>query len=104
MKVNEYETKFSVEDVVWFMYHDRPAQGIVREVCYEQKETANFSYNDIYINIFKRIKSYIERHKEEISISYSVDRVKDDGRFDGCMFLMTEDKLFHTKEELLESL
>ena len=29
MKIEAFETKFSVEDVVWFMYDNKPTRGIV---------------------------------------------------------------------------
>ena len=106
MKINEYKTKFSVEDVVWIMYENKPTKGIVYEVHYEQQEIANLSYTEKCINIINKIKSYFDEHKKEQNVWYRVQQLNDDGTYHGVgMFgRVTDRELFHTKEELLKSL
>ena len=106
MKVKSYETKFSVEDVVWIMHENKPTRGIVYEVHYEIQETADLSWTERCLNIVNRIKSYFDEHRQEQNVWYRVQKINEDGTYYGVgMFNhVSANQMFHTKDELLKSL
>lgn len=107
MKIEAFETKFSVEDVVWFMCENKPTRGIVYEVDVVFKEEANLSRDDKCKNIIRKLKSNFDEHKYEKCVSYEVLKLNDDGSYYcyvGNFTYKVADELFHTKEELLKSL
>jgi len=106
MKIEAFETKFSVEDVVWFMYENKPTRGIVYEVNVHFKEEADLSWTDKCINIVRKIKSYFDEHRFEKNVSYKVQKINDDDTYYGVgeFSYRTAKTIFKTKEELLKSL
>ena len=46
MKIEAFETEYSVEDVVWFMYENKPTRGIVYKVEVRFEEEANLSWTE----------------------------------------------------------
>lgn len=106
MKIESYETEFSVEDVVWLMYQNKPTRGIVYAVHFELTEKANLSWSDMCVNIIRHLKSYFDEHRFEKNVWYEVQKVNEDDTYYGVgMFgRLTADDIFHTKEELLRSL
>ena len=97
-----FKSKFNLEDVVWFMYGNKPVQGIVCQIYYRRKETVNVSRE--HKNIFNRIKSLISKKKVEVVLTYRLDMVESDGTFLSCPHYMKENEIFETKNELLKSL
>lgn len=97
-----FKSKFNLEDVVWFMYGNKPVQGIVCQIYYRREESVNVSRE--HKNIFNRIKSLISKKKVEVVLTYGLDIVESDGTFLSCLHYMTENEMFETKEELLKSL
>ena len=106
MKIEAFETEFSVEDVVWFMYKNKPTKGIVYEVNVIFREEANLSWTDKCINIVRRIRSYFDEHRFEKKVSYQVQILNDDDTYYGVggFSYKVASELFHTKEDLLKSL
>ena len=106
MKIEAFETEFSVEDVVWFMYENKPTKGIVYEVNVKFKEEANLSWTEMCINIVRRIRSYFDEHRFEKNVSYRVQKLNDDDTYYGVggFSYKVASELFHTKEDLLKSL
>lgn len=106
MKIEAFETKFSVEDVVWFMYENKPTRGIVYKVDVVFKEEANLSWTEKCKNITRKLKSYFDEHSFEKHVSYRVLKINNDDTYYGIggFSYKTANELFHTKEELLKSL
>lgn len=96
-----FKSKFNLEDVVWFMYKNKPVQGIVRYIYYRREESINPAGE--HKNIFNRLKSLIDKKKVGIALTYELDRVKSDGTFVFNPYYKRENEIFKTKEELLKS-
>lgn len=60
----KFKSKFNLENVVWFMYENKPVQGIVCEISYRREESVNTAFEQK--NIFHKIKSLIDKKKVEI--------------------------------------
>ena len=97
-----FKSKFNLEDVVWFMYDNKPAQGIIHRINYRRVESVNTACE--HQNIFRKIKSLIDKKNVEAELTYELDMVKSDGTFISCPHFKRENELFKTKEELLKSL
>lgn len=97
-----FKSKFNLEDVVWFMYENKPVQGIIYCIYYRRQESVNIV--DEHKNIFNKTKSLVDKKKVEVVHTYEVDIVKSDGTFTYNTFYKTENEIFKTKEELLKSL
>ena len=97
-----FKSKFNLEDVVWFMYENKPVQGIVHQISYRRTESVNTAYE--HKNIFKKLKSLLSSKKVSVKLSYGLDMVRSDGTFISCPHYMGENEIFKTKEELLKSL
>lgn len=97
-----FESKINLEDVVWFMYENKPVQGIVNKINYRREESVNTAYE--HKNIFHKLKSLLGSKKVEITLTYEMDMVKSDGTFISCTHYRRENEIFKTKEELLKSL
>jgi hypothetical protein len=106
MKIEAFETEFSVEDVVWFMYENKPTKGIVYEVNVNFKEEANLAWTDKCINIVRRIRFYFDEHRFEKNVFYQVQKLNDNDTYYGVggFSYKVASELFHTKEDLLKSL
>jgi hypothetical protein len=106
MKIEAFETEYSVEDVVWFMYENKPTRGIVYKVEVRFEEEANLSWTEKCKNIVRKLKSYFDEHSFEKHVSYHVLKINNDDTYYGIggFSYKTADELFHTKEELLKSL
>jgi hypothetical protein len=96
-----FKSKFNLEDVVWFMYKNKPVQGIVRTIYYKREESINLTGE--HKNIFNRLKSLIDKKKVIDGITYELDRVKSDGTFIFNPHYKGENGIFKTREELLKS-
>lgn len=97
-----FKSKFNLEEVVWFMYKNKPVQGIVHQINYRREESVNTACE--HKNIFHKIKSLIDKKKVEVVLTYEMDMVKSDGAFISCSHCRRESEIFKTKEELLKSL
>ena len=97
-----FKSKFNLENVVWFMYENKPVQGIIHKINYRREESVNTACE--HKNIFHKIKSFIDKKKEEVTLSYELDMVQSDGTFISCTHYRRENEIFKTKEELLKSL
>ena len=97
-----FKSKFNLEDVVWFMCNNKPAQGIVCSISYRREESVDTAYEQK--NIFNKLKSLLSSKKVEVTISYTLDKVRSDGTFISCSNYRKDNELFKTKEELLKSL
>lgn len=97
-----FKSKFNLEDVVWFMYENKPVQGIVHLISYRRVESINTACE--HKNIFNKLKSLLSSKKVAITLSYELDMVKSDGTFISCPHCKIENEIFKTKEELLKSL
>ena len=97
-----FKSKFNLEDVVRFMYENKPVQGIVHQINYRRSELINTSSE--HKNIFNKLKSLLGSKKVMVAISYELDMVRSDGTFISCPHYREEDEIFKTKEELLNSL
>lgn len=97
-----FKSKFNLEDVVWFMYENKPVQGIVNQINYKREESVKTACE--HKNIFHKIKSLIDKKKVEVVITYGMDMVRSDGTFISCTHYRGENEIFKTKEELLKSL
>lgn len=104
MKIESFETEYSVEDVVWFMYENKPTRGIVYKVEVRFEEEANLSWTGKCKNIVKKLKSHFDEHSFEKHVSYRV--LNDDDTYYGVggFSYKVASELFHTKEDLLKSL
>lgn len=97
-----FKSKFNLENVVWFMYENKPVQGIIHGISYRREESINTACE--HKNIFRKIKSLIDKKKVEVALTYELDMVKSDGTFISCTHYRRENEIFKTKEELLNSL
>ena len=97
-----FKSKFNLENVVWFMYENKPVQGIIHKINYRREESVNTSYE--HSNIFNKLKSLLGSKKVEVALTYELDMVKSDGTFISCTHYRRENEIFKTKEELLKSL
>lgn len=39
-----FKSKFNLEDVVWFMYENKPVRGLICEIAYHREESVNTAY------------------------------------------------------------
>ena len=101
MKIT-FESKFNLEEVVWFMYENKPVQGLIHRINYRRSESVVTACE--HKNIFLRIKSLIDKKSVEVALTYELDMVKSDGTFISCTHYREESEIFKTKEELLKSL
>lgn len=97
-----FKSKFNLEDVVWFMYENRPVRGLICEIAYHREESVNTAYEQK--NIFQKLKSLLGNKKVVITITYGMDMVESDGTFISCTHYRGENDIFKCKEELLKSL
>ncbi len=97
-----FKSKFNLENVVWFMYENKPVQGIIHKINYRREESVDTACE--HKNIFHKIKSLIDRKKVEVALSYELDMVQSDGTFISCTQYRRENEIFETKEDLLKSL
>ena len=97
-----FKSKFNLEDVVWFMYKNKPVQGIIHQINYRREESVNTACE--HKNIFNKLKSLLSSKKVVVTISYGLDMVSSDGTFISCTHYMGEKEIFKTKKELLKSL
>lgn len=97
-----FKSKFNLEDVVWFMYENKPVQGIIHGINYNRKESVNTAYE--HKNIFHKIKSLIDKKKVDVILTYEMDMIRSDGTFISCTHYRRQNEIFKTKEELLKSL
>ncbi|MBR4983141.1 MAG: hypothetical protein IKY94_11350 [Lachnospiraceae bacterium] len=97
-----FKSKFDLEEVVWFMYENKPVQGIVNAINYQRRESVDTARE--HKNIFQKIKSFIDKKKVDVRLIYELDMVKNDGEFISCTHYKKEYNIFKTKEELLKSL
>lgn len=98
----KFKSKFNLEDVVWFMYENKPVRGLICEIAYNRKESVDTAYEQK--NIFHKLKSLLGSKKVAITIRYGMDMVQSDGTFISCTHYRQENEIFKTKEELLKSL
>lgn len=97
-----FKSKFNLENIVWFMYENKPAQGIVHKINYRREESVNTACE--HKDIFNKLKSLIAKKKVEVALVYELDMVNSDGTFISCTHYRRENEIFKTKEELLKSL
>lgn len=97
-----FKSKFRLEEVVWFMYENKPVQGIIHRINYRRVESVDTACE--HKNIFHKIKSLIDKKRVEVSLIYELDMVKSDGTFISCTHYRQESEIFKTKEKLLKSL
>ena len=97
-----FKSKFNLEEVVWFMYKNKPVQGIISRINYRRVESVDTACE--HKNIFHKIKSLIDKKRIEVALTYELDMVKSDGTFISCTHYREESEIFKTKEELLKSL
>ena len=105
MKIENFETKFSAEDVVYFMKDNELCKGIVEGVEVRIEESANLAWSDITQAIVKKVKSFLHLQKRIIHVYYKVLKVMDDGSY-YCAYggYFRDWDLAHTKEELFRML
>lgn len=97
-----FNSKFDLEEVVWFMYENKPVQGIVSAIDYQRRESVDTACE--HKNIFHKIKSFIDKKKIDVRLTYELVMVKSDGTFISCTHYKRENEIFKTKEELIKSL
>lgn len=97
-----FKSNFNLEDVVWFMHDNKPAQGIINRIEYNREESIDTAYE--HKNIFQKLKSILNKTKFNIHLRYTLDLVDNNDKYISSPHYCTEDKIFSTKEELLKSL
>lgn len=97
-----FKSKFNLEDVVWFMYENKPVQGIIHQINYRREESIHTARE--HKNIFNKLKSLLSSKRVLVTLSYELDMVRSDGTFISCTHYRSENEIFKTKEELLKSL
>lgn len=97
-----FKSKFNLEDVVWFMYENRPVRGLICEIAYHREESVDTAYE--HKNIFHKLKSLLGNKKVAITIHYGMDMVQSDGTYISSTHYRREEDIFKCKEELLKSL
>ena len=98
----KFKSIFNLEEVVWFMYENKPVQGIVCAINYQRRESVNTACE--HKNIFQKIKSFLDKKKVDVRLIYELDMVESDGTFISCTYYKGENEIFKTKEELIKSL
>ena len=98
----KFKSIFNLEEVVWFMYENKPVQGIVCAINYQRRESVNTACE--HKNIFQKIKSFLDKKKVDVRLIYELDMVESDGTFISCTYYKRENEIFKTKEELIKSL
>ena len=105
MKIENFETKFSAEDVVYFMKDNELCKGIVEGIEVSIEESANLAWSDITQAIVKKLKSFLHLQKRVIKVYYKVLKVREDGSYlCACGGYFRDWELAHTKEELFKML
>ena len=98
----KFKSKFNLEDIVWFMTNNKPAQGIIHTIHYCRIESVDICCK--HKSIFDRLKSYLDKTSVKTTVKYELDMVKPDGEFKSATYYYKEDEIFKSKEELLKSL
>ena len=105
MKIENFETKFSAEDIVYFMKDNELCKGIVEGVEVRIEESANLAWSNITQAIVKKVKSFLHLQKRVINVYYKILKVREDGSFCYVYSGYFRDwDLAHTKEELFKML
>lgn len=102
MEIKSFKTKFNLEDVVWFMYDNKPMRGIIHRIKYTQEEEVDTRCR--HKDIFYKIKSFLNGKIVKRILIYTLDMVSEDGTFKSTPHYKQENEIFKTKEELLKSL
>ena len=97
-----FKSKFNLEDVVWFMCDNQVTQGIIHTIAYTREESVDIRCR--HQSIFTKIKSYLVGKRQEVSILYGLDGIRENGEFKSSPHILREDRIFATKEQLLKSL
>lgn len=103
MKMNEFETKYSPEDFVWFMRENKPTQAMITRVRVVIEEDSDIHGSEIP-NILNKIKNFLHSHTKSTQITYTIDEIRDGKFYSAHSGWYDENRLFRTKEELLNSL
>jgi hypothetical protein len=62
-----FKSKFDLEDIVWFMYKNKPVQGIINQISYKRIESINTARE--HKNIFNKLKSLLCAKKVEVHLN-----------------------------------
>ena len=95
--------KYNVGDIVYGMYENNIKRFIIASISISLNTNTIKTYLTEKI-ISKLIKIFSEEYPFKQSISYSVDMVTSDGKFEASVRPYMEYELFSTKEDLLKSL
>ena len=97
------KTKFDIEDTVWFMHENNVKQGVITEVKVEYNKKLGWVSGNCILRIFNKLESYIHTKEENLRIRYQLDRIEGTHTASNCLWY-DESILYHTKQELLDTL
>lgn len=101
MEIKDFKTEFSIGDIAWVMYNNRPQRAIISGVDVEFREVTYDIDNRTIPNLLKKIKSILGLIKPTIDVRYSLDIISKEDKFWcslGGYYRINE--LGHTSEEL----
>lgn len=104
MKIENFKTKFALEDVVYFMYKNELSKGIITRIKVEFEEEV-YIHGSSMKEVIHKIKNFFNNHKTKVMVYYSVNKAaKDDTFYCAIGGYFKEWELAHTKEELFKML
>lgn len=104
MKIQNFETKFALEDVVYFMYQNEVSKGIVTRIRVEFEEEV-YIHGSYMQEVIRKIRNFFDSHKMDVKVYYDLNKAKNDDTFH-CAIAgpFREWELAHSKEELFKML
>jgi len=102
MKIENFKTKFDLEDVVYFIYNNEISKGIITRIIVEFEEEV-YIHGSYMKDVIHKIKNFFNDHKTKISVCYSINKAKNDDTF-YCAIggYFKEWELASSKEELFK--
>jgi hypothetical protein len=96
--------KYKIGDVVYFMYRDKTAKGVVSSIEIVL-EAGRIKHGSISEKIAKGLISLLpNQYKFRSKIVYTLDKVSNENTYQGTPFIYEESKVYKTKDDLLRNI
>ena len=104
MEIKNFKTKFTLEDVVYFMYNNNLSKGIITGIRVEFEEEV-YIHGSYMKEVIHKIKNFFDSHKTKVNVYYRIDKATKNDSFECAIGGYFRDwELAHTKEELFKML
>lgn len=103
MKINNYKTKYNLEDIVYLIYDNKIRRAVITgiEVKFTE-ELASSGYK--ILDIIKHAKNFFSDHVEKVRVYYKINISDSEGKFYCCPGgYFNDDELYSSTEKLLEN-